>query len=88
MTHFAYLSEWYRIGYIENDYYFIARLRGRGPKSLYRLPDITVDLADSLPELLTEYEAKALAIFQVGYYDLFKPPVGRDSSQHPSAARP
>ncbi|MDH4157919.1 MAG: sulfatase-like hydrolase/transferase [candidate division Zixibacteria bacterium] len=87
VTPFVYLSEWYRIGYIENDYYFVARMRGRGPKSLYHLPDIAVDLADSLPELLSDYEAKALAIFQVGYYDLFKPLVGRDSSHFTSAAR-
>jgi phosphoglycerol transferase MdoB-like AlkP superfamily enzyme len=88
MTRFAYLSEWYRIGYIENDYYFIARMRGRGPESLYHLPDITVNLVDSLPELAREYEAKALAIFQVGYYDLFKPLIGRDSGHFPGTARP
>jgi len=86
-THFAYLSEWYRIGYIENDYYFIARQRGRGPESLYRLPDY-VDMADSLPDLLKEYEKKAFSIFQVGYYNLYRPLVKEDADKSHMAESP
>ena len=70
-THFAHFSEWYNIGYIENDYYLITRLDG--PESLFELPDFNNNLSDSLNDLTEEYQKKALAIFKAAYTNTLKP---------------
>jgi len=72
VTDFAHFSAWFKIGYIEDNYYLIHRLRG-GPRTLYRVDDCRVNLADSLPELAREYEKKALAIFKTGYHNVKRP---------------
>lgn len=72
ITDYAHFSSWYKIGYIEDDYYLIHRMRG-GPKSLYRMDDCSVNLADSLPALVEEYETKAKAIFKTAYYNMKRP---------------
>ena len=68
---FAFFSEWYKIGYIENGYYAVVRLNG--PQSLYKVDDPATDVATSFPTLLTEYRRKALAIYQTGYRNLKRP---------------
>lgn len=68
---FAFFSEWYKIGYIEDGFYSIIRLNG--PQSLYKVGDPTTDIAVSFPNLLTEYRRKALAIYQTAYHNLQRP---------------
>lgn len=71
-TDYALVSEWYRIGYVEDDYYLIHRLRNHSA-SLYRLGDYDHNLVGTLPELAKEYELKAKAIFKTGYYNMKRP---------------
>ncbi len=68
VTDFATFSEWYKLGYIEGDYYHIQRLRG-GPETLCRTDDPAFNLADSLAELTSEYSRKARALFCTGYFN-------------------
>ncbi len=69
---FAQFSEWYKVGYIEGDYYAIYRLRG-APGSCYRLDDLSVDLVKSEPELAREYVEKAAALFKTAYINMSRP---------------
>lgn len=69
---FAQFSEWYKVGYIEGDYYAIYRLRGE-PGSCYRLDDLSVDLVQAEPELAQEYVEKAAAIFKTAYINMHRP---------------
>jgi len=71
VTDYAHFSEWYKVGYIENDYHVIARLNG--PTSFYRLEDRRHNLMDSLPVLGREYEKKALSIFKVAHDNMHRP---------------
>ncbi len=84
---FAYLSEWYYLGFIQNGYYLVSPQRGRGSPRLYRLPDVTVNLADSLAEMTAEYNKRALSIFSVGYHNLLRPLIGADSAAVTAAGR-
>lgn len=68
---FAFFSEWYKIGYIEDNYYSIIRLNG--PESLYDLSDPAKDIAPSFPDVVRDYRRKALAIYQTAYYNLQRP---------------
>ena len=70
-TCYAHMTEWYKIGYIEGDYYLITRLDG--PESLYRLSDRATDIAADHPELVEEYKRKALAVYQTAYYNMKLP---------------
>ncbi|MDH3890653.1 MAG: sulfatase-like hydrolase/transferase [candidate division Zixibacteria bacterium] len=72
ITDFAQFSEWFRVGYIEGDYYSIYRLRGE-PGSCYRLDDLTVDLAKSEHELARPYLDKAAAMFKTAYENMSRP---------------
>lgn len=72
VTDFAQFSEWYKVGYIEGDYYSIYRLRG-APSSCYRLDDLTADLAGSEPELARPYLDKAAAIFYTAWDNMSRP---------------
>ncbi|MFQ5453510.1 MAG: LTA synthase family protein, partial [Candidatus Zixiibacteriota bacterium] len=65
---FVHLSEWYKVGYIENGYYHINRMQG--PESLYKVDDITIDLSDSLVEMNREYARKALSLYQTAYNNM------------------
>ena len=67
-TNFAHMSEWFKVGYIEGDYYLIHRLRGE-PRTFCRVDNPQRNLADSLPALADEYERKALALFKTSYYN-------------------
>jgi len=73
MERFAYLSEWYRVGIIQDGYYFLARLRGRGPKSIYKVDSLETDLAGQLPDRLADYDRKALSMLQMAYYNVLRP---------------
>jgi phosphoglycerol transferase MdoB-like AlkP superfamily enzyme len=68
---FALMSEGYTVGYLENGYYLISRLDGES--SLYSLATDSVDLADSLRALTTDFDRKALSLFQTAYYNLKRP---------------
>jgi phosphoglycerol transferase MdoB-like AlkP superfamily enzyme len=81
-TDFAQFSEWYRVGYLEGDYYAIYRLRG-DPGSCYRLDDLSLNLAKTEPELAQEYLNKAAALFKTGYYNM-----KRSLEARPLAASP
>lgn len=72
VTDFAQFSEWYKVGYIEGDYYCIYRLRG-APGSCYRLDDLTTDLTRSEPELARPYLDKAAAIFYTAWDNMSRP---------------
>ncbi len=69
-------SEWYRIGYIENDLYTIIRIDG--PQSLFRIYSLThlvhpdKDLVDSLPDIAEDMKYKGLAIFQTAYFNMLR----------------
>ena len=71
-TDFAQFSEWYRVGYIEGDYYAIYRLRG-AHGSCYRLDDLTVDITRTEPELAQPYLDKAAAIFRTAWDNMSRP---------------
>lgn len=73
MERFAYLSEWYRVGIVQDDYYFLARLRGRGPKSIYAVDSLEVDLSGEMPDRLAEYERRALSMLQMAFYNVLRP---------------
>lgn len=81
---FAHFTEWYRQGYIEDDYYCITRING--PESLYRLTDLRHDLADSLPHIVADYTRKSLAIYQSAYHNMSRPLSLTQDSAH--AAEP
>ena len=68
---FAHFSEWYNIGYIEDQYYLITRIGG--PESLYRLSDPMTNLTDSLHDLMRGYRRKALAFYQTAYHNMQLP---------------
>lgn len=68
---FAFFSEWYKIGYIEDGYFSVIRLNG--PHSLYDLDDPAADIAGSFPDILADYRRKALAIYQTAYHNLQRP---------------
>jgi len=70
-TPLAHFSEWYKIGYVEEDYLAVARLENRN--SLYRFSEPAVDLADSLSETTSEYVRRAQAIYQSAYHNLQRP---------------
>ncbi len=77
---FAYFSEWYKIGLMQDDYFLIERLRG--PRSLYRRGDCVHDLADSLPEKAEQYARLAHALFQTAYINMQRPlGVGRQAEK-------
>ncbi|MFH1687540.1 MAG: sulfatase-like hydrolase/transferase [bacterium] len=67
-TDYAHFSEWYKIGYVEGDFYLIARLRGE-PLTLCRRDNQAVNLADSLPDVAARMATRAKAIFRTGYYN-------------------
>jgi len=71
ITDFVHTTEWYKVGYIEGDYYLIARLDG--PESLFKLPDRTTDLTSRFPEIVEEYKRKALSLYQTAYYNMKRP---------------
>jgi phosphoglycerol transferase MdoB-like AlkP superfamily enzyme len=71
-TDFAHFSEWYKIGYIEGEFYLIHRLHG-GPRTFCRTTDPTVNLFDSLPDLADKYEQRAKAVFKTAYYNQMRP---------------
>ncbi|MDD3732235.1 MAG: sulfatase-like hydrolase/transferase [candidate division Zixibacteria bacterium] len=71
ITDFVHTTEWYKIGYIEKDYYLIVRLDG--PESLFRLPNRTDDVAAFHPEIVESYKKKALALYQTAYYNMKRP---------------
>ena len=74
---FAQFSDWDRIGYVEDSLYFIARLEG--PESLFRLIDSTgrvaadSNLVGVYDSLAADYRRKALAVFQVAYFNMSRP---------------
>jgi len=68
---FAFFSEWYKIGYIEDDLFAIIRLNG--PESLYDLNDPGTDVAASFPDVVADYRRKALAVYQTAYHNLQRP---------------
>jgi phosphoglycerol transferase MdoB-like AlkP superfamily enzyme len=68
---FAFFSEWYKIGFIEDHYYSIIRLDG--PASLYDLTDPATDIAGAQPGIADNHRRKALALYQTGYYNLQRP---------------
>jgi hypothetical protein len=70
-TDYAHFSEWYDIGYIEDGYYAVIRTQGRS--SLFDKEDLTVDCADKFPDLLSEFERRALAIYEMGYQNMKRP---------------
>ncbi|MDD3732234.1 MAG: sulfatase-like hydrolase/transferase [candidate division Zixibacteria bacterium] len=70
-TDFVHFVEKDLLGHIENGYYLINRLHGK--ETLYKLPDVTIDLADSLKETVDEYRMKSEAIFQTAYYNMKRP---------------
>ena len=72
VTDFAQFSEWFRVGYIEGDYYAIYRLRGE-QGSCYRLDDLTVDFTKSEPELARQYLDKAAGIFHTAWENMSRP---------------
>jgi len=72
VTDFAQFSEWFRVGYIEGDYYAIYRLRGE-PGSCYRLGDLSVNIVNTEPEIAREYLNKAAALFKTAYYNMGRP---------------
>ncbi len=72
ITDYAQFSEWYRVGYIEGDYYAIYRLRGQ-QGSCYRLDDLTDDLVVSNPAVATPLIDKAAAIFRTGWENMRRP---------------
>ncbi|MDD3732236.1 MAG: hypothetical protein PHU88_07680, partial [candidate division Zixibacteria bacterium] len=78
---YAHFSEWYKVGYIENDYHVIARLNG--PTSLYTVANRRRNLVDSLPDLAREYEKKALALFKTAYENMHRPLRQETSSPQP-----
>ena len=67
-TRFAHFSEWYLVGYIQDSLYSISRIDG--PESLYRLSDLTHDIADSLGPVSADYSRRALAIYQAAYHNM------------------
>ncbi len=69
-TDFVHLVEKDMLGHIEDGYYLINRLHGK--ETLFKLPDVTIDLADSLKETVDEYRMKSEAIFQTAYYNMKK----------------
>ncbi|MBN1212070.1 MAG: sulfatase-like hydrolase/transferase [candidate division Zixibacteria bacterium] len=71
VTDFVHTTEWYKVGYIEGDYYLIVRLDG--PASLFKLPDRTDDIAAEHPEIVEDYKKKALSIYQTAYYNMKRP---------------
>jgi len=71
---FAFFSEWYKMGYIEDSLYAIVRLNG--PESLYELSDPATDVAALFPQVVSDYRRKALAIYQTAYHNLQRPLVG------------
>ena len=71
VTDFVHITEWYKVGYIEGDYYLIDRLDGKA--SLYKLPDENNDLADRYPAMVEDYKKKALSLYQTAYYDMKRP---------------
>ena len=67
-TRFAHFSEWYLVGFIQDDLYSITRMDG--PESLYRLDDLTRDISDSIPAVSAEYSRRALAVYQSAYRNM------------------
>jgi phosphoglycerol transferase MdoB-like AlkP superfamily enzyme len=70
-TDFALMSEGYTVGYLEDGYCLISRLGGK--TSLYSLAEDSVELAESLKPLTTDFDRKALSLFQTAYYNLKRP---------------
>ncbi|RKX29643.1 MAG: hypothetical protein DRP47_01290 [Candidatus Zixiibacteriota bacterium] len=74
---FAQFSDWLQVGYIEDGYYSVSRIDG--PQALYRVDTTSgrvaspVSLVDSLPDLATDLNRKALAIFQRAYFNMMLP---------------
>lgn len=68
---FAHFSEWYNIGYIEGDYYAIVRTEGRN--ALFRVDDLSSNIAGEFPELTDSYAKKALAIYETAYLNMRRP---------------
>jgi phosphoglycerol transferase MdoB-like AlkP superfamily enzyme len=71
VTNFALMSEGYTVGYVENGYYLISRLGGK--PSLYSLAADSLDLADSLKSIATDFDRKAQSFFQTAYFNLKRP---------------
>jgi len=65
---YAHFSEWFNVGYLEGDYFFIYRHDG-APRSLLRIDDPCRDIADSLPQTADRYQRQALALFKTSYYN-------------------
>ena len=67
-TRFAHFSEWFLIGYIQDSLYSITRMDG--PESLYRLNDLTHDIADSATVVSADYNRRALGVYQAAYHNM------------------
>ncbi|MBN1212069.1 MAG: sulfatase-like hydrolase/transferase [candidate division Zixibacteria bacterium] len=70
-TDFAHFVERDLIGHIENCFFLINRLHGK--ESLYKLPDDSTDLSDSLRDMVEEHKRKSEAIFQTAYHNMKRP---------------
>ncbi|MFH2050202.1 MAG: sulfatase-like hydrolase/transferase [bacterium] len=71
---FAQFSDWYMVGYIEDNYYSISRING--PVSLHKISDsvsIAENISDSLNELSLSMSKKGLSILQKAYFNMLAP---------------
>lgn len=70
---FAQFSDWYLVGYIEDDYYSISRIHG--PNSLHQISseNFTTDISDSLIDLSISMSQKGLSILQKAYFNMLAP---------------
>lgn len=71
---FAQFSDWYMVGYIEDNYYSISRING--PVSLHKISDsvsIAENVSDSLNELSLIMSKKGLSILQKAYFNMLAP---------------
>ncbi len=71
-TPFAQFSDWYMVGYIEDDYYSISRING--PSTLHIISeDQSKDVSDSLSDKSQSMSQKGLSIFQKAYFNMLAP---------------
>jgi len=69
---FAQFSDWYLVGYMEDDYYSISRING--PTSLHIISETVSDnVSDSLSELSSVMSQKGLSILQKAYFNMMVP---------------